>query len=116
MNKLNEEQLYYAVFFLLDRFYEQYEEEFKGGLFEVFLSAMDPFVFVDSRSADPAMSIEFEKCFKKTFGERNLIGFDEGFQFIKIYFDYYVGIYAFDLQSIFKRLSKRLGEMLQLCN
>ncbi len=51
MNKLNEEQLYYAVFFLLDRFYDQYEEEFKGGLFEVFLSAMDPFVFVDSRSA-----------------------------------------------------------------
>ena len=42
MNKLNEEQLYYAVFFLLDRFYDQYEEEFKGGLFEVFLSAMDP--------------------------------------------------------------------------
>ena len=103
MNKLNEEQLYYAVFFLLDRFYDQNEEEFKGGLFEVFLSAMDPFVF-----------IEFEACFKKTFGERNLIGFDEGFQFIKIYFDYYVGIYAFDLQSIFKRLSKKDWE--KCCN
>ena len=123
MNKLNEEQLYYAVFFLLDRFYDQYEEEFKGGLFEVFLSAMDPFVFVDSRSADPAMSIEFEKCFKKTFGERNLIGFDEGFQFIKIYFDYFLVtagvpnlglIYAFDLQSIFKRLSKKDWE--KCCN
>ena len=61
MNKLNEEQLYYAVFFLLDRFYDQYEEEFK-----------------------------------------------------KIYFDYYVGIYAFDLQSIFKRLSKKDWE--KCCN
>ena len=44
----------------------------------------------------------------------HLIGFDEGFQFIKIYFNYYVGIYAFDLQSIFKRLSKKDWE--KCCN
>ena len=45
MNKLNEEQLYYAVFFLLDRFYDQYEEEFKGGLFEVFFERNGSFCF-----------------------------------------------------------------------
>ena len=106
VKKLNKEQLYFAVFFQLDRYYELNKEEIEKGLFSAIISGMDPFIFTGLEPADSAMGDDFSECFEKTFGNR-LVSYDEGFNFIKTYLHLYEGVYDCNSEYIFSQLSRK---------
>ena len=88
---LNQKELYYSIFFLLDRYCAFNKEKLKNRLSPGLVSSMDPFIFTDHKSADSAFDREYAACYAFTFGERT-VNYDEGFNFIKTYLHLYEGV------------------------
>jgi len=55
---LSKKQAYLAVFYYLDKLYDEEPDEALGDL----LSSMNPYLFSDSNSADPATWSDWVKC------------------------------------------------------
>ena len=75
---LNQQSSYLAVFYYLDKLYWSYQDKKSHEVDHLgdLLSAMNPFLFVDSQSADPAMAADW----KKVYGNVNLTSVVEAFQ------------------------------------
>ena len=112
-NIKSKKELYYSIFFLLDRYCEFNKEKLRNSLFPGLVSSMDPFIFTDHKSADSAFDREYAACYAFTFGERT-VNYDEGFNFIKTYLHLYEGVYDCNSEYIFSQLSKKDWE--KCCN
>ena len=87
--------LYYA----LDSIFDETKEEGLGA----FCSNMNPFIFTDESSADPATYSNYKKQFEERFNKECSIS--EAYEFAKEYLNKEVDIYAKYAVDAFSRVS-----------
>jgi hypothetical protein len=82
-NMLTKRQAYLATFYYLDGIYDETRDENLGNL----LSSMNPFLFLNSLSADPAIWIDWTMCVEKVT-KKTKLSEQEAFTVMIVFLDF----------------------------
>jgi hypothetical protein len=102
---LNLERSYLAMFFMLD----EYWDETKHDSLAAMLGSLNPFLFKDSISADPAAFQNWVDSVKKVTDE-GVLTYDEAFQASLIFLKLYQIEFGFEVGGVIDELSAMTGK------
>lgn len=97
---LTKQEAYVAAFYYLDRIYDKEPDENLGDL----LSSMNPFLFKDSQSADPAVWFDWLKCVESIIPGDD-ISEVEAFQAMMCFLQYNQQELGYNLENLLEKLS-----------
>ncbi len=92
---LTKRQAYLATFYYLDRIYDETRDENLGNL----LSSMNPFLFLNSLSADPAIWIDWTMCVEKVT-KKTKLSEQEAFTAMIVFLDFNQVEFSVDFSPI----------------
>lgn len=98
---LNLKQAYLTTFYFLETIYDKTKDNALGGL----LGAMNPYVFSDSISADPAIWDDWKLCSKK-ITDSALLTTNETYQVMISFLEFYKEEFGFELGELITKLKK----------
>ena len=101
---LTKTQAYLAAFRYLDKLYDQEPDETLGDL----LSSMNPYLFTDSSSADPATWFDWVKCID-SITKSDQISSNEAFQAMIYFLRFHEQEFGYDFSGIIKKINS-LGQ------
>ena len=97
------EKAYLSMFYVIDAYYSAHPSDSVGSL----LGDLNPFLFKDAISADPAAYDDFCDCFAKTAKGREVDDFDVGYRAAISFLKYYNDEFGFELENLIRDFSYR---------
>lgn len=101
---LSKKQAYLAVFYYLDKLYDEEPDEALGDL----LSSMNPYLFKNSNSADPATWLDWVKCID-SMTKSDYVSQNEAFQAMISFLQFHEQEFGYALSHIEKKINS-LGQ------
>ena len=95
------EKAYLSMFYVIDAYYSAYPSDPVGSL----LGDLNPFLFKDTISADPAAYDDFCDCFAKTAKGREADNVDVGYLAAKSFLQFYNDEFGFELENLIRDFS-----------
>lgn len=99
---LTKEQAFMAAFKYLDKIYDLEPNETLGDL----LSSMNPYLFTNSRSADPAIWTDWEMCINNITNSDDVTEV-EAFQAMISFLNFNQQEFGYDLKNILKDITNK---------
>lgn len=98
---LNLKQAYLTTFYFLDMIYDENKNDVLGGL----LGSMNPNIFIDNISADPAIWEDWENC-AKTITKDGFLTANQAFQVMILFLEFNQNEFGDNLSWIILELKK----------
>lgn len=94
--RTSSDKAYLSMFYVIDAYYSNHPSDSVGCL----ASDLSPYIFKDSKSADPAAYDDFCDCFAKTAKGREVDDVDVGYQAAKSFLQFYNDEFGFEIENL----------------